>query len=333
MEVNATEAFELEHEAHIGAVRRRVATLAASAPLDDTRVADAALVATELATNVLKHAGHGGALIGCVTVAGVRGVAIIAWDRGGGMDVEACLRDGVSTAGTAGNGLGAVARLATRWDAYSRPGAGTVIATSVFPRGAPSRTRFDAGGVAVPYGGAGASGDAWHVHEAPDRATLLVCDGLGHGDGAAVAARAVIDAFAEHPDDAPASILGRCDRAARATRGAAATLVRVDLAARQATVAGVGNVAAWIISAEVARQLVTQHGTLGQATPQIREERYAFPADARLLVCSDGLKSRLPFGDYPGLWARDPSTIAATMWRDHARGRDDAAAVVLCEAR
>jgi anti-sigma regulatory factor (Ser/Thr protein kinase) len=333
MEVSATEAFELEHDAHVGAVRRRVATLAASAQLDETRVADAALVATELASNVIKHAGHGGALIGCVTVEGVRGVAIIAWDRGPGMNVDACLRDGMSTAGTAGNGLGAVARLATRWDVYSRAGAGTVIATSVFPRGTKLRARFDAGGVAVPYAGAGASGDAWHVHEAGDCATLMVCDGLGHGDGAAVAARAVLAAFEERPDDALPAILERGDRAARATRGAAATMVRVDLAAREAIVAGVGNVAAWIVSDERSRQLVTQHGTLGQATPRVREERYAFPADARLLVCSDGLKSRLPLGDYPGLWSHHPSTIAALLWRDHARGRDDATAVVLCEAR
>jgi anti-sigma regulatory factor (Ser/Thr protein kinase) len=330
---DAFEAFELDHDAHVGAVRRRVATLAASVHLDETRVAEAALVATELATNVRKHARHGGTLIGCVTVAGVRGVAIIAWDRGPGMNVDACLRDGMSTAGTAGAGLGAIVRLATRWDAYSRQGEGTVIAASVFPRGARLGTRFETGGIAVPYGGVGACGDAWCVQETGDRATLMVCDGLGHGDGAAAAARAVVDAFAERPDDALAAILERADRAARATRGAAATVVRLDLIAREAKVAGVGNVAAWIVTDGTGRQLVTQHGTLGLATPQIREERYAFPPDARLVVCSDGLKSRLAFDSYPGLWGHDPSTIAATMWRDHARGRDDATAVVLCEAR
>jgi hypothetical protein len=109
--------------------------------------------------------------------------------------------------------------------------------------------------------------------------------------------------------------------------------VRVDLAAREVIVAGVGNVAAYIVAGESIRQLVTQHGTLGQAMPRIREERYAFATGAQLVMCSDGLKSRLAFGDHPGLLAHDPATIAATLWRDFARGKDDATAVVLREAR
>jgi anti-sigma regulatory factor (Ser/Thr protein kinase)/serine/threonine protein phosphatase PrpC len=333
MEVNENEALELDHESHVGAVRRRFATLAATSGLDETRTGDAALIATELATNVIKHAGHGGALLGCIEAGGVRGVSITAWDRGPGMDVHACLRDGMSTAGTAGAGLGAVSRLASRWDAYSRRGAGAVITACVFPRGASARTVFDAGGVCVPHPTMTVRGDRWRAHESGQRATVIVCDGLGHGDGAAAAARAVVAAFAQRPDDALGTILEHADRAARATRGAAATIVRIDLAARQATVAGVGNVAAWVAGGESSRQLVTQHGTLGQAMPRIREERYDFPAGAHLVMCSDGLKNRLALDDHPGLLAHDPVTIAAMLWRDHARGRDDATAVVVREVR
>ena len=330
MEVNETEALELEHEADIGAVRRRFAALAATSGLDEPRTGDAALIATELASNVIKHARHGGALISCVAAGGARGVSIAVWDRGPGMNVAACLRDGMSTAGTAGAGLGAVERLASRWDAFSRRGAGSVVTASVFPRGVRARTAFEVGGVAVPYPGLMVCGDAWRVHEAGDRATLIACDGLGHGDGAAAAAHAVLDAFAQRPDDPLPQILERADRAAHATRGAAATAVRVDRAAREAVIAGVGNVAAWIVAGNT-RQLVTQHGTLGQATPRIREERYPFPPGALLVVCSDGIKSR-PGLDDPELLARHPATIATALWRDHARGRDDTTAVVLREA-
>lgn len=334
MEVNETEALELDHESHIGAVRRRFATLAAISGLGEARTGDAALIATELATNVIKHAGGGGVLVGCIAgPGGALGVSIVAWDRGRGMNVEACLRDGMSTAGTAGAGLGAVSRLATQWDAYSRPGAGTVVSATVFARGKHARAAFEAAGVCVPYPGMIACGDGWRMHESAGRATLIVCDGLGHGDGAAAATRAVLAAFTQRPDDTPAAILECAARAARATRGAAATVVRIDPAAREATIAGVGNVAAWIAGGEVTRQLVTEHGTLGQAMPRIREERYAFPARAQLVVCSDGLKSRPPIGDYSGLLVHDPATIAATLWRDHARGKDDATAVVLREVR
>jgi hypothetical protein len=142
-----------------------------------------------------------------------------------------------------------------------------------------------------------------------------------------------VDAFRERPGDPPAAILERAGRAARPTRGAATTVVRVDLAAGEAVIAGVGNVGAWI-AGDATRQLVTQHGTLGHTMPpRLREERYPFPAGATLVVASDGLKSRLELGEHPELLARDPGVIAAALWRDHHRGRDDATVVVLREAR
>jgi anti-sigma regulatory factor (Ser/Thr protein kinase) len=330
--MEVSECIGLDHEADIGAVRRRFAALAAAAGLDEGRTGDAALIATELATNVMRHAGHGGALIGAVGPPGRRGVAIAAWDRGPGMDVAACLRDGMSTAGTAGMGLGAVSRIASRWDAYAPRGRGTVVVAELYPQRPAERARWQAGAVCVPYPGLAVAGDAWALHEGGDVATLIACDGLGHGEGAAEAARAVIEAFRHRPGDPPAAILERAHAAARGTRGAAATVVRLDLAAREAAIAAVGNVAAWI-AGEAQRQLVTQHGTLGQVLPRLREERYPFPPGALLVVASDGLKSRIDLAALPGLAAHDPTTIAAVLWRDHNRGRDDATAIVVREAR
>jgi len=327
-----TECIGLDHEADVGAVRRRLATLAAVAGLDERQAADAALIATELATNAWRHAGGGGALLGASAAPDQPAVAIAVWDRGPGMNVEACLRDGMSTAGTPGNGLGAVSRLASRWDAYAPRGRGTVIAAYVLAARSAPRPRVELGAVCLPYPGLPISGDAWDLHAAGDAATLIVCDGLGHGEDAATAARAVLAAFRERPDDPPAAILERAGRAARPTRGAAATIVRVDLAARSAVIAAVGNVTAWI-AGDGQRQLVTQHGTLGHTMPRLREERYAFPAGATLVVASDGLKSRLELDAQPELLARDPGVIAAALWRDHNRGRDDATVVVLREAR
>lgn len=336
--MEVSECIGLEHEADIGAVRRRLAALAAAAGLDESRTGDAALIATELATNVIRHArGHGGALLGSAGLPGRPrpGVAIAVWDRGPGMDLQACLRDGMSTGGTAGVGLGAVSRLASRWDAHAPRGKGTVIAAYVLPaREAPEvpRPRFEIGAVRLPYPGLDVCGDAWDLHTAGDVATLIVCDGLGHGLGAADAARAVLGSFRERPGDPLVAILERAGHAARPTRGAAATVVRVDLAAREVTIAGVGNVTPWI-AGDAQRQLVTQHGTLGHAMPRLREERYPFPAGSTLVVASDGLKSRLELDAASGLLARAPTVIAATLWRDHHRGRDDATAVVLREAR
>src|SRR5207244_415220 len=130
---------------------------------DEARAGDAALIATELASNVVKHAGHGGVLLGAARDGDHRGVAIAAWDRGPGMDVAACLRDGVSTARTRGAGLGAVARIASRFDAYAQRGGGTV-ATATVLAASPAAPRFAIGGVCVPYPGLTVCGDAWHAH-------------------------------------------------------------------------------------------------------------------------------------------------------------------------
>jgi anti-sigma regulatory factor (Ser/Thr protein kinase) len=328
MEVTATdEVFELAHEADVGALRRRGAVLAAAAGLDEARAGAVALIATELASNVIKHGGGGGALLAQLP----GGVAITAWDRGPGMNVDACLRDGMSTAGTAGVGLGAVARLATRWDAYAPAGRGTVVTARVTP--AVAASGFEIGGVCVPYPGLDVCGDGWRVHVHDLRATVIAVDGLGHGDGAAEATAAVLAAIARAPHDPPVALLDRANQAARATRGAAATVVQLDLAAQTAVVAGVGNVAAWIHAGGAQRQLVTQHGTLGHAAPRLREETYPFPSDAVLLVASDGLKSRLVLDDFPGLLAREPRVVASVLWRDCARGRDDASTVVVRAAR
>jgi anti-sigma regulatory factor (Ser/Thr protein kinase) len=330
MEVALDEALELDHLADVGNVRRRFQLLAAERGLDENRASDAALIATELATNVIKHATHGGVFVGTVTDGDRKGLAIVAWDRGRGMNIEACLRDGMSTAGTAGAGLGAISRLATQWDAYSQPGRGSVIGALVLARGDERPPDIGIAALAVPYPGQQRCGDAWRVHHHGDQLTALVCDGLGHGGGAADASAAVIASFLAAPEDELAAILDRAHQAARATRGAAGTIVRLDLRSRVATIAGVGNVQAWIHH-DALKPLVTQHGTLGHTMPRVREEQVPFPPGATLILHSDGLKSRMSLENDPLLLARTASTVATVLWRDLTRGRDDATIVVVKE--
>jgi anti-sigma regulatory factor (Ser/Thr protein kinase) len=323
-----SEPFSLEDPADVGAVRRRLTVLATEAGLDEARIGDAALIATELATNVLKHARNGCALLSRADDGDARGVAIAVWDRGPGMNIEASLRDGVSTAGTAGNGLGAVSRIASSWDAYAPPGRGTVIVARIFPRGAASPLRFRIGAVCSPYPGLAVCGDQWATHADGDRLTAIVCDGLGHGEGAAEAANAVIAAFRQNADAELPELVQRCHLAARSTRGAAGTFVRLDAGLRTVDVTGVGNVGVWL-AGDALKQLATQHGTLGHAVPTPRAERHPWPPGRVVVLCTDGIKSRLALGDDPTLLAHDPATIATVIWRDHSRGRDDATVLVV----
>jgi len=324
-------AIDVEHEADIGAVRRAATVLAAEARLTEQRIGDTALIATELATNIVRHGQHGGVLLALTSHETATGVTLLAWDRGPGMNVAACLPDGVSSRGTRGAGLGAIARIASRWDAYSRPGGGAVVTASVFANDNP-KARFETGAVCVPCPGEEVSGDAWDAKRVGDSALVVACDGLGHGVGAREASIAVIAAFRASSSTSPAVIIEAAHAAARPTRGAAGTVARIDPAARTVTIAGAGNVGAWLVDGANVKQLVTQHGTLGQVVSRVREETYPFPANAQLVLCSDGLKSRWNLDAHEGLGSHHPATVATVLWRDFARGRDDATAVVVREA-
>ncbi len=99
--------------------------------VDSGRVA---IVATELASNLRKHAAGGVILLSAFEDSTGVGVECVALDSGPGIsDVSTALRDGYSTAGGSGTGLGAVQRLSHVFDDYSRPGLGSAFLARVQP--------------------------------------------------------------------------------------------------------------------------------------------------------------------------------------------------------
>ena len=186
------------HDANeVGAARRAVVTLAERLGCTDTVGGKVALVVTELATNLVRHGGGGELLVRAV---GERGLEIVAIDRGPGMgSVEQAFRDGYSTGGTNGTGLGAVRRIADGCDIFSAPGAGTAVLARI-GLGRPACTRRVAvSGVSVAMAGEMVCGDAWAWSADADRWSVLMVDGLGHGPTAAIAAAEAVRIFGEHP--------------------------------------------------------------------------------------------------------------------------------------
>jgi hypothetical protein len=250
-------------------------------------------------------------------------------------DVARCLADGYSTAGSPGTGLGAISRLATTFEIYSRPGAGTVLVARLWA-GRPAEAEgggAEAGAVCLPKRGEEVSGDAWGVARDGDRAALIVADGLGHGPLAAEAARAAVKVFAESAALPPADVLRAAHGALRSTRGAAVAIAEVDFAARAVRYAGVGNVSGAILAGGRTRQMVSHNGTLGLEARRVQEFVYPFPPGARLVMHSDGLATHWRADAYPGLWHRNPSLVAGVLYRDFTRGRDDVTVAVLGETR
>lgn len=321
-------AFEMTEASQVGEARRAATRLAQQLGLDDVATGRVALIATELGGNLVRHAREGRLLLGQVDGQ----VEWLSLDRGPGMvDVAACLRDGYSTGGTPGTGLGAVRRLADTFDLYSRPAAGTVILARV-GRPAPTRTAFAIGTVALTAPGETVCGDDWAwacATPATDgpQAAVIVADGLGHGPQASEAAQTATRVFAQTPFDDPAALLRRLHDQLRSTRGAAAALVQVS--SQGLSFCGAGNISGRLINGTTDRSLLSQHGTVGLQIRRPQASVLPWPEHAVLVLHSDGLQGRWQLGDAPGLLQRHPTLIAAWLLRDHVRGRDDVTVVVL----
>lgn len=333
----AHRAVDVHEASQVGEARRAAAQLAEEAGLDGTAAGRVALVATELGTNLVRHAQRGRLLLAPVRMADGRpGIEILSMDHGPGIaDVQACLRDGYSTAGTPGNGLGAVRRMSDEFDLYAAPPAGTVILARIAAE-APRQTApaapapaIWAGGVALAAPGETACGDAWAVMADGDRASVLVADGLGHGPIAAEAAQAAAEVFHARPWDAPCSLLERQHERLRSTRGAAVLVATLDRAQDRITVCGAGNIAGRVISGVEDRSVLSQHGTVGMQIRRPQQTTLDWPSHALLVLHSDGVTARWKLDNAPGLLQHHPTVVAAWLLRDHARGRDDATVVVL----
>lgn len=323
--------FRVDDASQVGEARRAALAVADSLGFPETRRAAVAVVVTELAGNLAKHA-RDGQLVLAPRAGDAAALEILAVDRGPGMaDPDACLADGYSTAGTPGTGLGAARRMADAFDLDSRPGVGTVIVARCHAKAA-RQARACVGGLGVPIAGERHCGDTWMAAEDEHRFVACVVDGLGHGELAERAALAAVEVLSRGHDLAPAVLLRRMHDALRATRGAAVLVVAVDRERRSARSAGVGNVAGTIIAGGETRSIVSHAGIVGHQMARVQEFEHEWPPGAVLVLASDGLRTQWRADAYPGLARRDPSLLAAALWRDHTRGRDDATVLVVREA-
>jgi anti-sigma regulatory factor (Ser/Thr protein kinase) len=323
--------LQVRDASHPAEARRTAAQLARDARFDETDAGNVAIIVTELATNLIKHATQGEILIRPVVRGAVVGLEFIALDRGPGIaNLTHCFRDGYSSAGSAGTGLGAIARLAGEFDIHSVPGKGTAVLARVWPRGSMSgkAAGLEFGIVSLPKPGEDICGDGWKYQLLADSSVCLVADGLGHGTNAAAAAMEAIAVFVEHRTKSPAEIVERSHHALRSTRGAAVAVAQVDHLHKTAHFCGVGNIAAAIVTDGQVRQMVSLNGTAGLEARKISEFSYPWSRQSTLIMHSDGLMSRWDLKLYPALAQRHPSLIAGVLYRDYNRSRDDVTVLV-----
>jgi anti-sigma regulatory factor (Ser/Thr protein kinase) len=309
--------------------RRAAADLCRRLQLSEATVARAELIAVELAGNILHHAERGHLFF--TPVPGQpASLQIIAVDQGPGLgDPERALQDGFSTSSTPGLGLGAIRRQADGLDLYSRPGTGTVVAATLHdpPAGHASCDAV----ISRHVEGETLNGDSWAVYPLEGRTVYFVVDGLGHGHYAAQAAATAIrvadSAFAAEPGLPLAAVIQRMHLPMQSTRGAAALLVSVEQ--HQVLCCGVGNIAGVLCAPDgTSRNLVSHNGTVGHRMARVQEFSYPWTPGTLLILHSDGISARWKLAQYPGLLQHTPAIVAAILYRDGVRDRDDATILV-----
>jgi serine/threonine-protein kinase RsbT len=115
-------------ESDVVVARRRTRDVASQQGLPAAAVEALATAVTEVARNIVVHAGSGVILVGAVVDAAMRGVIVTARDTGPGIArIEEAMQDGFSTKGGLGFGLPGARRLVDRFEIESQVGAGTTI--------------------------------------------------------------------------------------------------------------------------------------------------------------------------------------------------------------
>ena len=317
--------LRVEDPSAAAACRGAALALAARLGFPASRADELALAVTEAATNLHKHARQGSMLLRITRDAVRPGIELVTIDAGPGFrDTGAALRDGHSTSGTLGIGLGAINRLADFYDLYSMPGHGTALVARFWP--APGEAAARHAGLVRPITGETECGDVFGATATEASVTGVLCDGLGHGPLAAAAAARGVAAVLEEPAAEPAALVERAHRRMTSTRGGAigahstparSSGSRVSATSRRRS----SPTAPGGACARCRASPVTRPGRSASSSTPFRPRA--------TILHSDGISNRWEPGALPGLNARDPLVVGAAVLAEAGTRRDDAGVLVL----
>ncbi|HEV7860349.1 MAG TPA: ATP-binding protein [Pyrinomonadaceae bacterium] len=340
---------EIRDEAQVGTARRAVHSYASDLEFSEVELAEIDIVVQEIGTNAARYASAGGWLHFTSTPStGAEGLELFYWDTGPGIyNMDRAIRDGVSTSGSLGAGLGAISRLMDEFDVYStmrltgrlaapqrRTSHGTVLLARKWTSN--GKQAADAADLAQrigvwsrPHPDEDLNGDAYFMRQRGGRTLFAVIDGLGHGPGAKEAADVAMltldDWMGEPLDD----VMTAAHNALRATRGAVMGAAIIDYKNERFHYASVGNISARVFGTPEHVSLISTNGMLGGRLGKLRVWTYGWASGATLVMTSDGLSENWDINSYPGLLGRSPQLLAGILMRDYARQADDATVLVV----
>jgi negative regulator of sigma-B (phosphoserine phosphatase) len=195
----------------------------------------------------------------------------------------------------------------------SRPSlrAGTLIEWGVAVRAAPGESN---------------SGDSYLV-EADSRGVIVgVVDGIGHGQEAAHAATAAVNALRGQGSSSVGSLMQRCHEALVGTRGVVMSLASFTESDHTMAWIGVGNVEAVLVRADPLKyprreSLLCRGGVVGYQLPIVWTAVLNVSPGDTVILATDGVRSGFADGLTLG---EAPQQIADRIMAEYARGTDDA---------
>lgn len=175
------------------------------------------------------------------------------------------------------------------------------------------------------------SGDACVLKWGALRGLVAVVDGLGHGPGAAAAARTALEILQRASEEPPQSLLRRCHAAARGTRGLAMSIASFDGIRDEMTWLGVGNVRGVLLRADAggrvaAHELILGIGVVGDQLRSARPSIVPLRHGDVVVVATDGVRGEF----WNGLPVdAEPQPLAERILEEHAARDDDALVTVV----
>ncbi|MBK1735404.1 hypothetical protein CKO15_08925 [Halorhodospira abdelmalekii] len=317
-------------------LRARVLATAERVGFSAGRRQDIALVASELVTNIRKHAdGHG---VVQVWLQPGPTIDLVAIDHGPGiLRLEEALQDGYSTTRTLGKGLGSIVRLSDHSDFYTHPArrghcSSAILARFVL-RDAPGQAA-QLGLFARSHRDGRYNGDALFLYHNGLHLHWLHADGLGSGERAAASSAPLGEAVLQ--STRPEEVLHRAQRRLTPGHGVVALAGRCRLDGGRLEVAGIGDmhlhVLRWDESGAALKEVFSfVPGTLGYTPGSagggsgllIRSHSPVLGERAIVLSASDGIRRNWTAQHFESLFARTPQLIAYVLGYEIGRFADD----------
>lgn len=331
--VDATHiSFTADDRSYFSLIKKEIHRLASEGGMATARINQLDLIVAEMTSNLFKYSNDGELLMGLFPNGGSPYVEIISIDNGPGMMNPAkMMQDGISTSNTLGHGLGSMKRMSDTFELYSQIGWGTIVLSRVYsePEKAKVVNRVIMRPIVVYKPGETTSGDGFTYKKTDKFLKIMLADGLGHGPEANKAVNEAAAAFKIFPDYSPTETLRFIHSAIKKTRGAVINIVSFDHARRVWTSAGVGNIAARMSGPVSFKNHMSYNGIVGHNIPNTMNDQ-DYPAEEfnTVMLCSDGIKTRIDMGRYPMMYKYDPTILAAAIYKDHARRNDDMSVII-----